>query len=50
MTKMAKWKRAGFPKPEVTVKRMDAKRKGWMHKSEIPLVLEYIRKVLSVKK
>ncbi|MBC8373818.1 MAG: hypothetical protein H8E53_09520, partial [Planctomycetes bacterium] len=50
MTKMTKWKSAGFPNPEATIKRMDAKRKGWIHKAEIPLVSEYIRKILSAKK
>ena len=50
MTRMAKWCRAGFPNMAATIKRMDAKRTGWIHKSEIPLVTEYIRKVLSVKK
>ncbi len=50
MTTPAQWQRGGFPNPEATIKRMDAKRKGWMHKSEIPFVSEYIRKVLSAKK
>jgi cytochrome c2 len=49
-SKMAKWRAGGYAKPQDVVKRMDAKRKGWIHKSEVPLILGHIRKVLSAKK
>ena len=49
-TKMAKWKRGGYLNPQDVVKRMSAKRKGWIHKSEVPLILGHIQKVLSAKK
>jgi len=50
MAKMAKWQKAGFPNIEATIKRMSAKRAGWIHNSEYPLISGHIRKVLSVKK
>jgi len=49
-SKMAKWAKTGYANPQDVLKRMDAKRKGWIHKSETPLILNHIRKVLSAKK
>lgn len=39
----SKIRRGGVP---AMVKRMDAKRRGWIHKEEIPLLVEHIRKLL----
>ena len=48
--KLFKWKKANYPNPDAMIKRMAAKRKGWIHKSETPLILGHIRNVLTVKK
>jgi len=47
MAKMSRWTKAGCPDIPAMIKRMDAKRRGWIHKSEIPLIAGYIRKTLS---
>ena len=49
-SKMAKWRMGGYADPQAVIKRMGAKRKGWIHASEVPLILEHIGKVLSLKK
>jgi hypothetical protein len=49
-SKMAKWCKSGYPNPQAMVTRMGAKRRGWIHKSEVPLILQHIRKMSLAKK
>ncbi|MBT3200039.1 MAG: hypothetical protein HN350_08980 [Phycisphaerales bacterium] len=49
-SKLAKWKKANYPDPRAMIARMSAKRKGWIHQSEVPLILRHVQNVLSVKK
>jgi len=49
-SKLAKWKKLNYPDPQAMIARMSAKRKGWIHQSEVPLILRHVQKVLSAKK